>query len=249
MDVIVQKLLKLAAGEIGTKEVPANSNTVKYNTWYYGKKVSGSAYPWCMAFQCWLFNQIGRSDLFYGGSKTASCSALKSYAQKNGQWITKDYLPGDLVMFNFSGGTAPKHVGLCESWDGVTMVSIDGNTSATDSGSQDNGGMVNRRARNKKYVVGAYRPNYTAAPAALVKISTTSVKAPILKKGVEHQGVKVLQAFLNAAGFNCGDVDGSFGAKTDTALRAFQKAAALTVDGSCGAKTWARILGVQEAAI
>ena len=238
------KLLALAAGEIGTKEAPANSNNVKYNTWYYGKKVSGSSYPWCVAFQCWLFSQLGRPDLFYGGGKTASCGELKTYAQKHGQWVTKDYRPGDLVMFNFSGGTAPKHVGLCESWNGKTVVTIDGNTSSDDSGSQDNGGMVNRRARDKSVIVGAYRPNYdSAAQAASSTVSTVSVRAPILKKGVVHPSVRVLQAFLNASGCSCGEVDGSFGAKTDAAFRAWQKANGLNADGSCGALSWAKILG------
>ena len=40
-----KQIVEIAAKEIGTKESPANSNKVKYNTWYYGHKVSGSAYP------------------------------------------------------------------------------------------------------------------------------------------------------------------------------------------------------------
>lgn len=50
-DMIVAK----AKSQVGTKEVPAGSNKVKYNTWFYGKEVSGSAYPWCMAFVSWVF--------------------------------------------------------------------------------------------------------------------------------------------------------------------------------------------------
>lgn len=50
-DMIVAK----AKSQVGTKESPAGSNKVKYNTWYYGKEVSGSAYPWCAAFITWLF--------------------------------------------------------------------------------------------------------------------------------------------------------------------------------------------------
>lgn len=49
------ELIEIAASQIGTKESPANSNNVKYNTWYYGKAVSGSAYPWCAVFVCWCF--------------------------------------------------------------------------------------------------------------------------------------------------------------------------------------------------
>ena len=38
--------------------------------------------------------------------------------------------------------------------------------------------------------------------------------------------------------------DGSFGAATENAVKAFQKANGLSVDGSCGPKTWAKLLGV-----
>ena len=50
-----EKVLSIAREELGTKESPANSNKVKYNTWYYGREVSGSAYPWCIAFVQWVF--------------------------------------------------------------------------------------------------------------------------------------------------------------------------------------------------
>lgn len=49
------KLVAIAAAEKGVTEYPANSNKVKYNTWYYGSAVSGSDYPWCAVFVCWCF--------------------------------------------------------------------------------------------------------------------------------------------------------------------------------------------------
>ena len=48
-----EALIAIAARQIGVKESPANSNNVKYNTWYYGQAVSGAAYPWCAAFVSW----------------------------------------------------------------------------------------------------------------------------------------------------------------------------------------------------
>ena len=47
----VKDILNVARKEIGTKESPAKSNNVKYNTWYYGKTVNGASYPWCKAPQ------------------------------------------------------------------------------------------------------------------------------------------------------------------------------------------------------
>lgn len=49
------KFLAIARAEVGVTEYPSGSNKVKYNTWYYGSAVSGSAYPWCLVFQVWCF--------------------------------------------------------------------------------------------------------------------------------------------------------------------------------------------------
>ena len=51
---------------------------------------------------------------------------------------------------------------------------------------------------------------------------------------------------LYAMGYNLGSnnpIDGSFGSKTDAAVRAYQKSKGLTVDGIVGAKTWGSLLG------
>ena len=58
-----------------------------------------------------------------------------------------------------------------------------------------------------------------------------------LKLGSKGNEVTELQKFLNTAGYDCGAVDGKFGKKTDTCVRAFQKAnPPLKVDGVIGAK-------------
>ena len=71
MPITKQQIINRALAEVGVKECPPNSNRVKYNTWYYGKEVSGAAYPWCMTFIQWLFEDSGLLPI-----KTASCSAL-----------------------------------------------------------------------------------------------------------------------------------------------------------------------------
>lgn len=148
-------ILALAQGELGMKESPAGSNCVKYNTEYYGGKVSGSQFNWCAVFIWWLFRHAGAAELYYGGGRTAYCPTLMSFHR--GQAVSGDYRPGDVVFFNFDGGSAAKHVGLCESWDGTYITTIDGNTGTS---SEANGGAVMRRTRHKKYIVGAYRPKY-----------------------------------------------------------------------------------------
>lgn len=150
-----EKILEIARGEIGEREFPPNSNKIKYNTVYYGREVSGSNYAWCAVFVWWCFREAGAPELFYGGGKTAYCPTLKNYHKK--QAVKGDYQPGDVIFFNFSGKTNAAHVGICESFDGTYITTIDGNTG---TGNEANGGAVMRRKRSKKYIVGAYRPAY-----------------------------------------------------------------------------------------
>lgn len=147
-------ILRVARGEIGVTESPAGSNRQKYGAAYGMNGV-----PWCVIFCWWCFREAGASALFYGGGKTASCSQYIAWAKKAGQWVTGDYKPGDLVFFDFNpkAGDGVDHIGIVESWDGRTLVTIEGNTSMT---SQDNGGAVMRRTDHGAYAVGAARPAY-----------------------------------------------------------------------------------------
>ena len=86
-------VLTAALSQLGTKESPPESNRVKYNTWYYGKEVSGGAYPWCMAFVQWCYARAGAALPF----KTASCGALlRWYREHDPACITKTPVPGDI---------------------------------------------------------------------------------------------------------------------------------------------------------
>lgn len=165
-------ILTIAQQEIGVKERPSGSNNVKYNTAYYGSAVSGSAYPWCCAFVWWVFNQAGAASLFNGGAKTAYCPTAMAWYQSQGRFHTSDFKPGDVVFFTWSGSrSSPDHIGIVESVnaDG-TVNTIEGNTSVT---SNDNGGAVMRRVRSTACIVGAGRPDYTAASGGASNSSTT----------------------------------------------------------------------------
>ena len=74
-----------------------------------------------------------------------------------------------------------------------------------------------------------------------------AVTLPVLKKGSKREEVKTLQRLLNALGFTDANekalaVDGSFGAATLYALKAYQNAKGLEVDGCCGKETWTSLL-------
>ena len=174
----VNEILTLAREQIGVSESPPGSNNVKYNTAYYGRKVSGSSYPWCCVFIWWLFRECGASKLFFGGEKTASCTALMKYAKNHGLWVTSGFRPGDLILYNFNSDSYAEHIGICESATKKTVTCIEGNTSTT---SDDNGGKVMRRTRNLSVVLGAYRPKYAAASSP--SEGGVSVTLPMLASG------------------------------------------------------------------
>lgn len=90
------RFLALAEAQVGTKESPANSNKVKYNTWFYGSAVSGSAYPWCAVFVCWV--------LLSGATATsAEPSDFSAYIKKFQTWLNTNYKTGLKV----DGGYGP----------------------------------------------------------------------------------------------------------------------------------------------
>ena len=70
---------------------------------------------------------------------------------------------------------------------------------------------------------------------------------PMLYRGCTGDAVKTLQEKLNAKGFDSGNVDGIFGAKTYAAVTAFQKANSLGVDGIVGKLTWGKLYGISPA--
>lgn len=73
---------------------------------------------------------------------------------------------------------------------------------------------------------------------------TVNIELTVLKKGSKGEQVKAVQRMLYAMGYDLGasKVDGSFGGKTDEAIRAYQKKKGLAVDGSVGTKTWTKLL-------
>ncbi len=167
-------VLNVALGEVGTTEQPAGSNKVKYNTEYYGKEVSGDAYPWCVVFPWWVFKHAGASNLFYGGQRVASSTALMNWSKKNNRWVkagTQDAQPGDVVLFNFDkNSNDAEHTGIVlEDMGNGTIKTIEGNTGA---GNDANGGQVQIRERNLSKILGFDRPPYDGN-------SNTKITTPI----------------------------------------------------------------------
>lgn len=152
----LKELLTIAERQIGTVESPPNSNNVRYNTWYYGHEVFGSAYPWCMVFCQWVYNQAKVALPI----RTASCTTFMDAAKRNNAYVNKNHLePGDLVLYNFDGKTTnvATHCGIVTSVDKIKIKAVEGNTTPAND---TNGGEVMLRERPLTYVIGGFRPKF-----------------------------------------------------------------------------------------
>lgn len=230
--------ISIAQKEIGVTEYPSGSNKVKYNTWYYGREVSGSKYSWCVVFLMWIFK--GTNLLM----KTASASTLGNWFKNNKQWYTTPQI-GDIVFYNFhTKGKLADHVGIVEqvNADG-SIYAIEGNTSSTDKGSQDNGGCVARRKR-KANIVGYGRPLYEDAKPASAPTATTPKRATLSEKA-NSRGADVvyLKKRLTSMGFGNLDLNTDIYNKgCADAVQYLQVTNGLTPDRICGPKTWNLLL-------
>ena len=141
---MVRDPLKVAQGELGNTESPAGSNRTKYGKWY---GMDGN--PWCMMFVQYCFAMAG----YPLPHKTASCSDLLSWYRKYApECIVTAPKARDIVIYNFG------HTGILESAAADTVTVVEGNTSASAAGSQDNGGGVFTRTRSRSLVQAFIRP-------------------------------------------------------------------------------------------
>lgn len=157
------EIISTAQKEIGYVEGSNNDNR-------YGKAYGMNNVYWCMQFIWWVFNQVD-SRLFYDGQKVASCTQLMNWAKQKGQWVTKDFKEGDVLIFRWKGSKyAADHCGLFVRYKNTsTVYSIEGNTSKGTSGSQSNGDGVYQKERALTYIVGAFRPSYELSYREVLK--------------------------------------------------------------------------------
>ena len=225
---------------------------------YYNGNKNGFA--WCDMFVDWLFLQLCKGDvknaewlICQTGDLGASCVFSSNYYRNAGRFHTSNPKPGDQIFFGKKGSES--HTGIVYKVDSSRVYTIEGNTSS-EAGVVANGGAVRKKsyALNYSRISGYGRPRYgekapnesasTVTNTTTKETSTVNIELKVLKKGAKNNQVKTLQRVLYAMGYDLGEkpIDGSFGPKTDAAVRKFQKDNKLEADGSVGAKTWAKLL-------
>lgn len=172
-----QEFIAAARAEIGYTEAPAGSNRTKFAA------LAGhaQAQPWCATFVVAIARRVGLrlpNESAYTPTMANGFKSAQRWAYEGE--MTPVCQPGDLAFFDFPGDskTRIQHVGIVESVNASLVTCIEGNTSSSIAGSQDNGGGVYRRSRPRSHVVGFGRPEFTAAPAAPAKETPIMVNAP-----------------------------------------------------------------------
>lgn len=253
----------------GKKNYTKYARDLDAMNFYNGRK---NGFAWCDVFVDWCFvKAFGKEAALAitfqptnpAGNCGAGCKYSRNYYKSKGRLYDTPQ-PGDQIFFYSSDKSSIAHTGLVYKVDSSKVYTVEGNTSSS-SGVVANGGCVRKKSYALTYsrIAGYGRPNWgteTASGAPVEKVEqkpvqnagtaqtgqnggkSCTVELNVLKNGSFGNQVKTLQRLLNALGYSCGDVDGSFGPKTKTAVKKFQKAVGLDDDGSCGPLTWTAIL-------
>lgn len=200
--------------------------------WYYG---SFAKVAWCAISMSYMMNQLGLLKQL--GGKNQNCyemlCAIKKAVKETGEGTLtmrenlkkgQVFKRGTILFFLNSDPpmkvTSKKHVTSAYedfTYKGAGLVKTLG-------GNQSDEIMIKSYSQSRIYAI--FEPNYT--------------KHKTLRKGDKGPQVTELQSDLNFFGYRLA-VDGSFGAKTEAAVKKFQTANSLKIDGIVGMKTWAMI--------
>lgn len=153
------------------------NNQNKYNTWFYGSSVSGSAYPWCAVFVSYCCHMAGVSESIV--PKTAYCGSGGMYdfvSADRRHPIGDGYIPspGDFML------RKDKHVGIIVSCDGSSFTTVEGNTAGI--------GENNHTVAKKTYTIGSGNYTHIICPCYDETSITESYEANWVQREVPNIG-------------------------------------------------------------
>ena len=156
------KVLAVAAKEVGYHDLSDPQRGSKYGRWYAaktGRAVFGyNDIAWCAMYTSWVLNQAGVNCAGMPGS---GCVTI--YRNAKGRLVPiSEARAGDLILFDWNPwlGDGADHIGIVLENDGTSFKTIEGNTSRSGAGSQDDGGWVAARTRPISKVYAIIRPYY-----------------------------------------------------------------------------------------
>ena len=165
------------------------------------------------------------------GCPDKGANSMFSWAKSKGaEWGTIDNLPEIPGLALYKDGHAGYYIGngWAVEWQGFDA------------------GCVKTQVKKRPWTHWYKLPfiNYgdtSGAQQAVEAVTAYTLGSRLLKKGSSGSDVNALQELLNQLGAAL-TVDGEFGSKTETAVKAFQKKASLKQDGKYGDQTHAALL-------
>jgi hypothetical protein len=146
-----QNVLDIAKVFINLEEVP--ENLTPFGRWY-----SLNGQPWCAMFVSFCTYVTGMPLPITIDKGFAYCPFGVNWFKEQGRWYPDDPHPGDIVFYDWLSSGEAEHTGLVESVHDSYIMTIEGNTSDQND---SNGGMVQRRERQRNYtIIGYGRPPY-----------------------------------------------------------------------------------------
>ena len=147
-----QKLIAIAANEVGTKEVGRNTGK-RVRQYQAATNLEGTGWAWCAAFVCWCIREWGKDPEVLEAlgktaaqfekwrPKTAAAFGFEDWAKKNKLLIMSDSTQntlhtGDLIVFDTS------HIGIVTDDSKCRVYTVEGNTGP--SGGRDGDGVWNK---------------------------------------------------------------------------------------------------------
>ena len=208
-----------ASGQVWTQakqNAATREMTIKHGSKWIGRRVAD-----CSGLFVWAYKQLGA--FIYHGSNTIWNKYCSSQGKLSGgkRADGKPIKPGTAVFLYRASDSNRHHIGLYIGNDTVI------------------------EAKGTQYGVVTSKLSHWDEWGELKDVNYSGVTwdeggtpaVTVMKNGSRGEAVKALQTLLNKAGFDCGNVDGIFGSKTEAAVRLFQESKGLKVDGIAGEAT------------
>lgn len=161
----IADLIGVAKTQLGYTELDSSGNPIPSSSdggyTKYGDSFGEPRGAWCAYFISWCASQAAIPSSIV--PRLGNCGTLTDWYQSRSIYYSRSsgYIPkpGDMVFFNWSGGTSAQHIGIVTGVSGNNLYTIEGNTGG------DEGYMCNGRTRslNASYVLGYGVPNYNDA--------------------------------------------------------------------------------------
>lgn len=163
----IADLLAVASSQIGYVELDPStgqplhpeSNVAGYTK--YGESFGYSTGEWCAYFVSWCATKAGIPTSIV--PRLGNCASTVEWYKNKSVYkpASSGYVPkpGDIIFFNWSGGSVAKHIGIVTGVSGDSVFTIEGNTGP----GRGNQCMSKTRSRSAGYIVGYGIPAYNDA--------------------------------------------------------------------------------------